>query len=79
MSTLLHIDSSPLGDASISRHLSAEFVKSWKEANPEGEIIVRDLSATSIPPLDGAWVGAVYTPAESRTAAKTKRSPYRTN
>jgi FMN-dependent NADH-azoreductase len=48
MSTLLHIDSSPLGDASISRHLSAEFVKSWKDANPEGEIIVRDLSATSI-------------------------------
>jgi FMN-dependent NADH-azoreductase len=73
MSTLLHIDSSPLGDASISRHLSAEFVKNWKEANPEGEIIVRDLAATSIPPLDGAWVGAVYTLAESRTAAQNEK------
>jgi hypothetical protein len=49
-------------DLKTPPHLSAEFVKSWKEANPEGEIIVRDLSATSIPPLDAAWVGAVYTP-----------------
>lgn len=34
MSTLLHLDSSPLGEASISRHLSNEFVQNWKKANP---------------------------------------------
>jgi FMN-dependent NADH-azoreductase len=70
MPTLLHIDSSPLGDASISRHLSAEFVRNWQQANPDGKVIVRDLSLSAIPSIDGNWVGAVYTPAESRTAAQ---------
>jgi FMN-dependent NADH-azoreductase len=70
MPTLLHIDSSPLGGASISRHLSAEFVKNWQQANPDGKVIVRDLAVSTIPPIDGNWVGAVYTPAESRTAAQ---------
>ncbi len=68
MPTLLHIDASPLGSASISRHLSAEFVRKWKQANPHGKVITRDLSSTSIPPVDGSWVGAVYTPAEKRSA-----------
>ena len=72
MPTLLHIDSSPLGDASISRHLSAEFVRKWKQANPSGEVVVRDLAASAIPPVDGAWVSAVYTPAESRSAAQNE-------
>jgi FMN-dependent NADH-azoreductase len=62
MPTLLHIDASPLGEASISRHLSAEFVRQWREANPQGEIITRDLTVSSIPPVDGHWVGAAYTP-----------------
>jgi FMN-dependent NADH-azoreductase len=68
MPTLLHIDASPLGNASISRHLSAEFVRKWRQANPQGSVITRDLSSTSIPPVDGAWIGAVYTPAEKRSA-----------
>ncbi len=68
MPTLLHIDSSPLGDHSISRHLTAEFVASWKAANPSGKVITRDLTATTIPPISGAWVGAVYTPVAALTA-----------
>ena len=61
-STLLHIDSSPLGEASVSRHLTREFVLNWKLANPGGRVIVRDLATTSIPPVNAAWIGAVYTP-----------------
>jgi len=67
MPTLLHIDSSPLGEASISRHLTNEFVQSWKLANPDGKIITRDLTTTPIAPVTAAWVGAAYTPEDTRT------------
>lgn len=66
MPTLLHIDSSPLA-TSISRELSREFVKTWKEKNPEGEVINRDLAAASLKPIDQTWIGSAYTPAEART------------
>ena len=67
MSTLLHIDSSPLGDASISRNLSSEFVQRWRQAHPQGEVITRDLTATQFPGIDAQWISAVYTPPDSRT------------
>ena len=70
MPTLLHIDASPLGEASVSRHLSAEFVRKWRQTNPDGEVITRDLTTSGIPPVDGNWAGAAYTPEESRTAAQ---------
>jgi len=66
--TLFHLDSSPLGEASVSRHLSAEFVKNWKEANPDGTVINRDTTTTSIPSVTAAFVGAAYTPEASLTA-----------
>jgi FMN-dependent NADH-azoreductase len=68
MPTLLHLDSSPTGDHSVSRALTAEFVKNWKAANPGGTVITRDLTTTSLKPVDGQWIGAAYTPADSRTA-----------
>ena len=67
MSTLLHIDSSPLGDASISRHLSEEFAKNWLRQHPDGKIITRDLSAEPPPVITAQWVGASFTPEEART------------
>ena len=67
MSTLLHIDSSPLYGRSVSRDLSAAFVAHWKLFHPEGAVIDRDLNASAIPPIDAEFVGAMYTPEESRT------------
>ena len=67
MSTLLHIDSSPLYGRSVSRQLTSAFVAQWKSSNPNGTVIDRDLNATSIPPVNAEWVGAVYTPEETRT------------
>jgi FMN-dependent NADH-azoreductase len=68
MPTLLHIDSSPLSaEASISRHLTSEFVESWKQANPDGKVITRDLNTTALAALDAAWIGASYTPEDART------------
>ena len=70
MPTLLQVDSSPLGEASISRHLSSEFVRNWKKANPDGKVITRDLSTTTLQPVTGEWVGAAYTPEDARTPAQ---------
>jgi FMN-dependent NADH-azoreductase len=68
MPTLLHIDSSPAGDHSVSRALTAEFVKHWKAANPDGKVINRDLTQTALLPVTGAWIGAAYTPPDALTA-----------
>lgn len=67
MSTLLHIDSSPLYGRSVSRELTAAFVAQWKVSHPRGRVIERDLNATAIPPINAEWVGAVYTPVQVRT------------
>jgi FMN-dependent NADH-azoreductase len=67
MSTLLHIDSSPLYGRSVSRELTAAFVTQWKASHPDGKVVDRDLNATTIPPISAEWVGAAYTPEKART------------
>ena len=68
MPKLLHVNSSPLYGPSISRALTAAFVSQWKSSHPDGEIVELDLSSTSIAPINAAWVGAMFTPEEARTA-----------
>jgi FMN-dependent NADH-azoreductase len=70
MSTLLHIDASPLGGASISRHLSNEFEENWRKANPGGNVVRRDLTTTGLTAIDATWIGASYTPPADRTDAQ---------
>jgi FMN-dependent NADH-azoreductase len=70
MPILLDIDSSPLGESSVSRHLTHEFIENWRLAHPDGTVVSRDLNTTTIPPISAAWVGAVYTPAEALTPAQ---------
>ncbi len=67
MPTLLHVDSSPLYGTSVSRQLTGEFVTHWKSSHPEGRVIDRDLTSTSISPVTAEWVGAAFTPEEART------------
>jgi FMN-dependent NADH-azoreductase len=67
MSTLLHVDSSPLYGRSVSRQLTGAFVNQWKSSHPGATVIDRDLSATPIPPVNAEWVGAAYTPEEARS------------
>ncbi len=66
--TLLKIDSSPMGERSVSRKLTAAFSKTWLKAHPGGTVISRDLTTLHIPIVDGAWVTAAYTPEGARTA-----------
>jgi FMN-dependent NADH-azoreductase len=72
MPTLLHIDSSPLYGASVTRELTGAFVAQWKAKHLGGRVVDRDLNATVIPPIDAEWVGAMATPAEQRTARQNE-------
>jgi FMN-dependent NADH-azoreductase len=67
MPTLLKIDSSPMGERSISRKLTAEFANTWIKAHPGGNVISRDLTVLDIPVVKGDWVAAAFTPEEART------------
>jgi FMN-dependent NADH-azoreductase len=67
MTTLLHIDSSPLYGQSVSRQLTAAFVSHWKSSHPAGTVVERDLSATAIAPISAEWVASVFTPEDART------------
>ena len=56
---LLHIDSSILGDNSVSRQLSAATVAKWREAVPGLAVSYRDLDAQPVPHLSaGSLAGA---------------------
>jgi FMN-dependent NADH-azoreductase len=70
MSTLLKLDSSPMGQGSISRKLTAKFAETWLKSHPGGKVIERDLTTLNLPVLDASWVGAAHTPETSRTAAQ---------
>jgi FMN-dependent NADH-azoreductase len=68
MSTLLRVDSSPFpGEASFSRQLTSEFVAQWRNMQPDGCIIERDLAKTALAPVNSLWISAVYTPEANRT------------
>lgn len=62
MTKVLRIDSSIKGPASVTRKLTDKLVAHIADA----EVTARD--TTGIPLIDGAWIGAAYTPADSRTA-----------
>jgi FMN-dependent NADH-azoreductase len=72
MSTLLKLDSSPMGDRSISRKLTTKFAESWLKTHPGGKVIERDLTTLNLPVVDAFWVGAAFTPEASRTSDQTK-------
>ena len=63
---LLQIDSSARL-RSVSRQLTASFVKAWTRENPEGEVIQRDLAITVLPPITDEWVQAAYQSPDKRT------------
>ena len=72
MSTLLSVVSSPRGDYSVSRELTAKFVEEWKKAHAGGTVVTRDLFKTELPFVDLPWIAGAYTPAEQHTPEMTK-------
>jgi len=67
---LLHLDSSILGDSSASRQLSRAVVDAWQAAEPDVQLIYRDLANDALSHLSAASLVAAGTPAELRDAAQ---------
>ena len=64
---LLHIDSSILGDYSVSRAISAAAVASLTAADPSITVVRRDLAAQDTPHLTGEIIAARMTDPAART------------
>jgi FMN-dependent NADH-azoreductase len=64
---LLHIDSSILGDHSVSRKISAAAVAALRDATPGLKVTYRDLDATPAPHQSGALLAARGLAAEARS------------
>ena len=48
--------------------MTQEFADAWKESNPDGQIIYRDLGHNPVPLVTETFIAAVYTPPEVRSA-----------
>lgn len=76
MATLLQINSSLSGDQGHSSALANQFTERWRERNPGGRVIVRDLARQSIPHLDAERLNAFITPVDKRTQAQEEIVAY---
>lgn len=64
---ILHLDSSPRGDRSISRTLTKEFITAWNRIYPNDVITYRNLGHHPVPPIDEAWIAAAFCPPDQLT------------
>lgn len=64
---LLHIDSSILGEASVTRRIGRDVVGQWRQRNPGSEVIYRDLAVNPPGHLSAELLGARQTAPESFT------------
>lgn len=65
---LLVVETSPRGDASISRQLTRRFVDNWETAHPHGKVVFRDLADTNLPHVDAPWLRAYFTPPDAQSS-----------
>ncbi|WP_434617985.1 FMN-dependent NADH-azoreductase [Azospirillum sp. B2RO_4] len=59
MTTILHVDSSPLGAASVTRQLTASIVEALVKAEPSATVVARDVAANPPAHLDGELLQVV--------------------
>lgn len=59
MTTILHIDSSPLGTASVTRQLTASVVEALRKADPSAALVYRDVAANPPDHLSGELLQVV--------------------
>jgi FMN-dependent NADH-azoreductase len=70
---ILQITSSVRGNDSESSRVTKLIVNKLLAANPDAKVVRRDFGAQPHPLLDGAAVGALFTPAEQRSAEQAAR------
>ena len=73
MTTLLHIDASARSGrsgtdphGSHSRRLTDRFVRQWLAAQPDSEVLYRDVGQQPPAPVSAEWIHAVFTPEAQR-------------
>jgi FMN-dependent NADH-azoreductase len=69
MKKILAIETSPRGNDSVSRKLTAELLNQLRSKYPGSEVLTRDLDASPLPHLKADHIQAFFTPAENRTPA----------
>lgn len=67
MNTLLQIKSSIFSDGGQSSLLADHYVAAWRDANPDGRVIVRNLALDPVPHLDATRFGAFLSKTEQRS------------
>jgi FMN-dependent NADH-azoreductase len=70
---ILQINSSARAENSQSTRLAATIVERLLAANPDATVRVRDLGRTPHPALDESALGALFTPADKRSAEQAAR------
>lgn len=66
---ILHIDSSILGDVSVSRQLSAAIVAQLRAGRDDVEVTYRDLAANPLPHMSGEYFAATMAPGKDYSPA----------
>lgn len=67
MKKVLHIISSPQGEASVSKKLGNAIIEKIKAKYPDSIVNERNLTTNTFPHLDQIQIGSWFTPAESRS------------
>src|SRR5437868_2353987 len=70
VSTLLQIDTSLFSGAGQSSRLAAQFVAAWRENNPSGRVVTRDLASDTPPHLSAERFQAFLAKSAERTGAQ---------
>ena len=65
--TILHLDSSPMGDRSVSKKLTAKLVSELVVKHPDHAVVYHDLGANPVPHLSSTTLAAFFTPTEHQT------------
>lgn len=69
MTQLLVVETSPRGDASVSRNMTRRFLEQWQAAHPGGRVVNRDLVETNLAFVTAPWLQAYFTPPERQSSA----------
>jgi|SRR5690554_20093 len=68
MSNLLYLSSSIFAEQGNSSQLADNFIRQWQSANPQGEVVHRDLTSAPLPQLDQTLAAAFFTEPQQRSA-----------
>ncbi len=67
MSKILVITSSPRGERSVSRALTAKFAQLWAQQHPQDTIFLRDIGHHPVPHVSEPWVIGAFGSPEAQT------------